>query len=427
MDYIFEFVKQNEFTIATCILIGAYISIAIEKIPKAVTALIGASLIVVLKILDQHEAFKFIDFNVIFLLTGMMIIVNVTQKTGVFRWMALETVRFAKGHPVKILVIFSIITAVFSAFLDNVTTVLLMAPITLVVAKEQKISPFPYFISEILASNIGGTATLIGDPPNIMIGSAAGLNFMDFLIHLTVPVVIIFIIFMAMMYFIFRNQLVVDTERMEELSKIDNSHSITDYKLLKICLVVLFFVILGFIFHGKLHYEASTIAMAGASILLIFESPKEIIEEVEWTTIFFFVGLFIIIGGVEKVGLIEILAEEALNLTNKDLTMTTILILWVSAILSAIIDNIPYTATMIPMVEHLGNYMDAAPLWWALALGACLGGNGSIIGASANVIVCDISTSAGYPIRFMTFLKYGIPVMIMSLIISTIYLYIFYL
>lgn len=417
---------MDEFTIATLILIAAYVSIAIEKIPKAVTALIGASLIVLLKILDQHEAFTFIDFNVIFLLAGMMIIVNVTQKTGVFRWMALETVRFSRGNPVKILVIFSIITAIFSAFLDNVTTVLLMAPITLVVAREQGISPFPYFISEILASNIGGTATLIGDPPNIMIGSAANYDFMAFLYHLTLPVTIIFIIFIIMMYFIFRKSLIVSQEKMDQLAQIDNSQSITNKSLLYKCCIVLFFVILGFIFHGALHYEASTIAMSGAAVLLIFESPKEIIEEVEWTTIFFFVGLFIIIGGVEKVGLIDLLAEKALELTAGDVKLTALLILWVSAILSAMIDNIPYTATMIPMVKELGMHMPIDPLWWALALGACLGGNGTIIGASANVIVADISTSAGHPIRFMTFMKYGIPVMIMSLIISSIYLIIYH-
>jgi len=418
---------MNEFTLATLILIAAYVSIAIEKVPKAVTALIGASLVVTLNILDQHEAFTYIDFNVIFLLTGMMIIVNVTQRTGVFRWMAFETVKIAKGHPIKILIIFSIITAIFSALLDNVTTVLLMAPITLVVAKEQGISPFPYFISEILASNIGGTATLIGDPPNIMIGSAANLNFMDFVYNLAGPVVVIFIVFIIMMLLIFRKSLVVPEEKMAQLSQIDNSKTITNKSLLYKCGVVLFFVVLGFIFHGKLHYEASTIAMAGASVLLLFEPPKKVIEEVEWTTIFFFIGLFIIIGGVEKVGLIDLLAEKALELTEGNVVTTSILLLWISAFLSAIIDNIPYTATMIPMVKELGLHMPIEPLWWSLALGACLGGNGTIIGASANVIVSDVSESAGFPIRFLTFMKYGIPVMIMSLIISTVYLYYFQL
>ena len=418
---------MSEFTLATLILLAAYVSIAIEKIPKAVTALIGASLVVVLKILDQHQAFDYIDFNVIFLLAGMMIIVNITKRTGVFRWMALETVKVSQGHPIKILIIFSIITAVFSALLDNVTTVLLIAPVTLVVAKELGISPFPYFISEILASNIGGTATLIGDPPNIMIGSAANLDFLAFLVNLTPPVIIIFFVFIVMMYFFFRKDLVVNEEKMRQAAGIDNSKTITDKKLLIKCGIVLFFVILGFIFHGALHYEASTIAMAGASVLLIFESPKEIIEEVEWTTIFFFVGLFIIIGGVEEVGLIDLMAEEALQITAGDQTLTTILILWISAFLSAFIDNIPYTATMIPMVQELGNHMAIEPLWWSLALGACLGGNGTIIGASANVIVCDISTTSGHPISFMRFMKYGMIVMIMSLIISTAYLWLRYL
>lgn len=418
----FQALEPYHFYIATAILIFAYIFIAIERVPKAVTALIGASAVVLLKILEQQEAFNYIDFNVIFLLTGMMIIVHITARSGVFRWMALETAKFAKGDPVKIMIIFCVITAVFSALLDNVTTVLLMAPITLVIAKEQEISPFPYFISEILASNIGGTATLIGDPPNIMIGSAANLDFMSFVFNLTPPVIVIFIIFIGMMWLWFRKDLIVSEEKRKELCNIDNSNSITNKKLLIKCSVVLFFVILGFIFHGVLHYQASTIAMGGASILLLFESPKEIIEEVEWTTIFFFIGLFIIIGGVEEVGLIHLLAEKTLEITNKDLTMTTVLILWVSAILSAIIDNIPYTATMIPIIGELGKHMSTEPLWWSLALGACLGGNGTIIGASANVIVADMSTSAGYPIKFLTFMKYGMVVMFMSLIISTIYL-----
>lgn len=422
-----NFILANQFTIATLILIGAYISIAIERIPKAVTALICASLIVLLKILDQTEAFSYIDFNVIFLLVGMMIIVNVTSRSGIFRWIALETVRIAKGNPVKILIIFCIITAIFSALLDNVTTVLLMVPITLVVAREQKISPFPYFISEILASNIGGTATLIGDPPNIMIGSAANYDFMMFLNNLAPPVIVIFIIFLVMVYYIFRKSLVVSEENMEKLSKIDNSKSITNKPLLIKCSIVLFFVISGFVLHGMLHYEASTIAMAGASILLIFESPKKVIEEVEWTTIFFFVGLFIVIGGVEKVGLIDLMAEEALSLTEGDLAKTTLLLLWISAFLSAFIDNIPYTATMIPMVKQLGLHMPIEPLWWSLALGACLGGNGTIIGASANVIVADISTSAGTPIGYIKFLRYGLSVMVMSLIVSSIYLWLRYL
>jgi Na+/H+ antiporter NhaD/arsenite permease-like protein len=418
---------MSEFVIATSILIAAYIFIAWEKVPKAVTALIGASLMVVLKILDQHEAFTYIDFNVIFLLAGMMIIVNITKRTGVFRWLALETVKIAKGHPIKILLIFSVFTAIFSALLDNVTTVLLIAPITLVVAKELEVSPFPYFIAEILASNIGGTATLIGDPPNIMIGSAANYDFMAFVINLTPPVIVIFIVFLFMIHFIFKNDLVVDKEKMEKVAQIDNSKTITNTKLLIKCLVVLTLVVIGFVVHGALHYEASTIAMAGASVLLLFESPKDIIHEIEWTTIFFFVGLFIVIGGVEKVGLIDWMAEEVLHYTQGDLKLTTIVLLWFSAFFSAFIDNIPYTATMIPMVKQLGLHMPIEPLWWSLALGACLGGNGTIIGASANVIVVDISTSAGYPITFLKFLKYGMIVMIMSLIIATGYLWVAYL
>lgn len=416
-----------EFYLATAILILAYIFIAIEKIHKAVVALIGASLIVLLHILDQHEAFKYIDFNVIFLLAGMMIIVNITQSTGVFNWLAFEIVKRVKGCPIKILILFSIMTAVLSALLDNVTTVLLIAPITIVVAREMEISPFPYFISEILASNIGGTATLIGDPPNIMIGSAAHYDFLKFLLNLTPVVIIIFIVFLVMIYFLFRKSLVVSEEKIKHLVQIDNSTSITNKKLLKKCLIVLTLVIIGFILHGALHYEASTIAMAGASVLLIFESPKEILNEIEWTTIFFFLGLFIVIGGVEKVGLIDLMAQKALELTAGDVKSTTLLLLWVSGFLSAIIDNIPYTATMIPLVKQLGAHMPVEPLWWALALGSCLGGNGTIIGASANVIIADISNTAGYPITFLKFLKYGMITTVLSLVISSIYLWVVYL
>lgn len=414
------------FVAATLILVIAYVFIAMEKIPRTVVALIGASLVVLLKIVEQEEAFHYIDFNVIFLLVGMMIIVNITKRTGVFRWLALKTTRLAKGNPINILILLSIITAVFSAFLDNVTTVLLIAPITLVVCKELETNPFPYFITEILASNIGGTATLIGDPPNIMIGSAAGYDFLKFMLNLTPVVIVIFIVFLAMMIIMFRKSLIVAEEKMKKAANIDCSGVITNKKLLVRSLVVLALVIIGFLLHGVFHYEASTIAMCGASVLLLFESPKDIIHEVEWTTIFFFVGLFIIVGGVEKVGLISWLAERTMDITAGDPKLTTVLLLWISAILSAIVDNIPYTATAIPMVKELGTHMGIEPLWWALALGACLGGNGTIIGASANVIVSDISASAGHPIPFMKFMKYGLTVMVMSLLISTAYLLIFY-
>lgn len=419
-------VKMDPFILATLILIIVYVLIAIEKIPKAVTALLGASLIVILKILDMHEAFKYIDFNVIFLLTSMMIIVNITKSTGVFHWLAIALSKIARGKPMAIMIIFSIVTAVLSAFIDNVTTVLLITPITIVIAKELELSPIPYFICEILSSNIGGTATLIGDPPNIMIGSAAKYDFLRFMVVLGPVSIIIFIVFMVIMYFIYRKKLVIPEDRENRITTLDNSQTITDKKLLIISLITLFFVILGFIFHGSLGFEASTISLAGASFLLIFSHSKKIYEQVEWSTIFFFTGLFIVVGGVVKVGVIEFLGKQALIATSGDPQLTTILILWISGFLSAFIDNIPYTATMIPLISELGTHMNIEPLWWALALGACLGGNGTLIGASANVIISDISSDEGFPITFLSYLKYGMLIMIISLLISTVYLMVLY-
>ena len=440
----FEFISEHGMLISGAILLLAYVFIATEKIQKSVVALCGASLTMLLGLLPFHShfdekagvyvksVFDYIAFDVIFLLIGMMIIVHIASKSGVFKWIAIQLLKLTKGHPKMVLFALAAFTAVASAFLDNVTTVVLIMPVTFVIAKEFDMDPIPFLITEILASNIGGTATLIGDPPNIIIGAKAGLSFMDFLRELTDVVLVIFLSAIGVLIFMFRKQLKSTPEKMEHIANLDNTKTITDKKLMIRSLITLFFVILGFMTHDITHISAYVFAVAGASFLLLFEKPKEIYKDVEWLTIFFFVGLFIIIGGFEATGGINFLAQKLIDLTHGSLTAATMLILWGSGILSGIIDNIPYTATMAPLianVQHTIPYTGVGhnPMWWALALGACLGGNFTIIGAAANVLVSETATSKGHPISFMRFLKYGIIVTVIALTISSIYLYFKYL
>ena len=440
----FEFISEHGMLISGAILLLAYVFIATEKIQKSVVALCGASLTMLLGLLPFHShfdekagvyvksVFDYIAFDVIFLLIGMMIIVHIASKSGVFKWIAIQLLKLTKGHPKMVLFALAAFTAVASAFLDNVTTVVLIIPVTFVIAKEFDMDPIPFLITEILASNIGGTATLIGDPPNIIIGAKAGLSFMDFLRELTDVVLVIFLSAIGVLIFMFRKQLKSTPEKMEHIANLDNTKTITDKKLMIRSLITLFLVILGFMTHDITHISAYVFAVAGASFLLLFEKPKEIYKDVEWLTIFFFVGLFIIIGGFEATGGINFLAQKLIDLTHGSLTAATMLILWGSGILSGIIDNIPYTATMAPLianVQHTIPYTGVGhnPMWWALALGACLGGNFTIIGAAANVLVSETATSKGHPISFMRFLKYGIIVTFIALTISSVYLYIKYL
>ncbi|SDN95238.1 possible tyrosine transporter P-protein [Desulfonauticus submarinus] len=438
------------FWTATLIFIIAYAVIVSEKIHKTKVALFGAALMLIFKILLQHEAFHDIelgvDWNVIFLLISMMIIINVMTKTGVFQYVAIKSAKFAKGEPFKIMAIFAIITAIGSAFLDNVTTVLLLAPVTLLIAEQLEVDPVPYLITEALASNIGGTATLIGDPPNIMIASKAGLNFMDFIIHLTPAIIIIFTAWLIVWKFIFAKRLHVKEENKKKIMAMNENELITDPLLLKKSLAILGLTIVGFILHGFFHYEPATVALMGAATLLLIsgENPHDILAEVEWPTIFFFIGLFIIIGGIVKVGLVELMSKKMIDLTNPQpnnmLTLSMVMV-WFSGIASAIVDNIPFVATMNPLLidmvhqvygltsqatmEHI-QHAAMMPVWWSLALGACLGGNGSPIGASANVIVVGMSEKAGHPISFIRFLKYGVPVTIITLALAMGYIYLRY-
>ena len=414
--------------------------IAHEKITKVTISLLGAAITIILGLVSQtkavdgvinpHYFINFVDFNVIFLLVSMMIIVSIATRSGMFNWIANELLRFTKGHPKLVLLTLGVFTAVTSAFLDNVTTVILIMPVTFFIAKQLDINPLPFLITEIFSSNIGGTATLIGDPPNIIIGSAAKLSFMDFLTELTGVVAVILVVIIALMLFIFRKSLKAAPEKMAAVANLDNSKTITDFPLMIRSGIVLMLVILGFILHDVTHVETCVTAMLGASFLLLFEKPKDILCDVEWNTIFFFIGLFIIIGGLEATGGIALMAKWILAVTKGSQEATAMIILWASGFISGIIDNIPYTATMTPMLLEIQKTMGAdytLPLWWCLSLGACLGGNMTIIGAAANVIVSETSAHNGHPIPFMKFLKYGVLTMIISLVISSVYIYVRFL
>ncbi|OGI01542.1 MAG: hypothetical protein A2Y25_03490 [Candidatus Melainabacteria bacterium GWF2_37_15] len=409
--------------IAGIILAIAYVFIALEKVPKVTIAMLGAALTLVLGIIPPEHAFTHVDFGVIVLLVSMMIIVHIASRSGVFTWIAFELLKYTKGQPIRVLLALAIFTAIASAFLDNVTTVVLILPVTFVIARELKVDPIPFLITEILASNIGGTATLIGDPPNIIIGSAAGLSFNDFLFELTPIITVIFIVCMIVIALMFKKDLVTTPERMAHVANLNNSATIKNKTLMIRSMTVLGLVIIGFILHSALHLEAYMIALLGASVLLLFEAPKNILQDVEWMTIFFFIGLFIIIGGLVETGGIKFLADQLLIATKGDLTITSMVIIWASGFLSAIVDNIPYTVTMVPLIQELDGVMELHPLWWSLSLGACLGGNATIIGAAANVIVSESAYVAGHPISFFRFMKYGVLVTIISLVLSSIYIY----
>ena len=440
MEFIHNYAAAHNVAMSAGLLILAYILIATERIPKVTIALLGAAIAIILGLVSQskmtdgvlnpHYFVQFIDFNVVFLLVAMMIIVNISTRSGVFNYIANELLKMTKGHPVWILITLGVFTAVVSAFLDNVTTVILIMPITFFIAEKLEIDPLPYLFTEILSSNIGGTATLIGDPPNIIIGSAAGFSFMDFINNLTLVVGIILAAVLLVLAFWFRKKLHTTEEKMKEASYIDNSNTITDKWLLIRSMVVLTLVILGFVTHDITHIETCVIAMLGASVLLLFEKPTEILRDVEWNTIFFFIGLFIIIGGLEASGGIKLMAQWILDVTQGSQEAASMLVLWASGIISGIIDNIPYTATMAPMLVEIEKSMGVdytIPLWWSLSLGACLGGNLTIIGAAANVIVSETAAKHGHPMFFLRFMKYGVVVVLISLLISSAYINIRYI
>ncbi len=419
---------MNTLWLAGAIFLLTYALIVSEKIHRTISALMGG-IVMILFVVPQEKAFHAIDWNVIFLLAGMMIIANIIKETGLFQWIAFQAVRFGKGDPFRVLVILSAITAVTSALLDNVTIVVLVAPVTLFVASSLRVSPVPFLIAEILASNIGGMATLVGDPPNILIGSAAGIDFVRFVVNLGPISLLILLIFLVAARFLFRKDLAVQEQSTTNIDSLDANALITDPVLLRKSLIIMTGVIIGFLLHGTLHLEPATIALTGATLLLLWSKtdPHYALRDIEWTTLFFFFGLFITVEAVVEVGLIEMVADAALRLTGGNVSLTSIFLIWFSAIASGIIDNIPYTATMIPLVKSLGQAMPADPLWWSLALGACLGGNLTLVGAAANVVVASLAEKSGHPISFKHFFRYGFIVTIGSLALASGYVWLRYL
>jgi len=433
------------FWIAATLLALIYILIAFEIFHRTLAALLGATILLLISytigtfdsdyfIISFDKALYHIDFNVIGLLMGMMIIVGIMKATGVFQWLAYKSYQAAKGRIWQLAVILMLVTAFTSAFLDNVTSMVLLTPVILEIARVLRTSPLNFLVPMVLASNFGGTATLIGDPPNIMIGSYAGLTFNDFIITLTPFVVITMIVFIPMMYFFYgkkyKEVVVEDIDGLLERLRVE--YRITDFKLLKYSLGILFLVISLFLVHGVLHMEVSIAALAGAAILLTISRAnisEILLNEVEWPTLMFFVGLFVIVGATVETGVIGVIADLVANLSGGNLTAAILLVLWVSAISSAIVDNIPFTATMLPIVAYLSQVLPGAEsnvLWWALSIGACYGGNGTLIGASANVVTAGLAERAGHPISFNEFLKVGAPVMLVSVLVGTIYILIIF-
>lgn len=422
-------------TVAVVIFIAAYALIISEKVHRTIVGIFGAMLMILAGIIDQETAIHHIDFNTLGLLMGMMIIVNITSETGLFNFLAIWSAKKVKAHPAKLLIALSLLTAVCSALLDNVTTVLLTVPITFNIAAQLKVDVKPFLMAQIISSNIGGTATLVGDPPNIMIGSSVGLNFMDFVFNLTLPAIIIFVITVAILLLLYKSKLHTQVELQDKVMRLDEKSQITDPLLLKKCLFVLAVTMSLFVMHGSLHLETATAALTGAGMLLLITYSHnegmiaKILSKIEWLAIFFFAGLFVLVGALVETGVIKMMAAEAIKITNGSVTGTAMIILWMSSIASAFIDNIPFVATMIPLIKDMGEMglANLEPMWWSLALGACLGGNGTLIGASANVVVASMAAQRGKPISFIDFMKVAFPLMILSIIISTIYVWIRYL
>jgi Na+/H+ antiporter NhaD/arsenite permease-like protein len=424
--------------VSTCILAVTYITIMTERCNRAIVALLGAGVMIVVGVLDQQEAIRGIDFNTIGLLTGMMILVSISRRSGMFQYMAIRSAQLARAHPAGILFILQITTAVLSAFLDNVTTVLLIVPVTLAICTTLKVPSYPYLFAEIFASNIGGTATLIGDPPNILIGSQVGLTFNDFVYNLTPVIIVVMVAQALIIHALWGKDLRASPEAEKKVMGMSAIESIEDWQLLKQSLAVLTLVMVSFVLARPLHLEPATIALTGAAVLMLLDNWSHHAEkaahnihqtfgDVEWITIFFFIGLFVVVHGVDVGGLLTLLANKLVAATGGDLAHAGYAILWASAFLSAIVDNIPFVATMIPLIKNMAPAFGGAghilPLWWCLSLGACLGGNGTLVGASANLTVAGISERNGVPFRFVTYTLYALPMMIVSVAICNIYLW----
>lgn len=411
--------------IAISIFFLVMIAIISEKVNRAIAAMAGGLLMVIFNIISVETGIEHIDFNTIGVLIGMMLFVAVVKNSGLFEYIAILTAKKANGDPWKIMLCFMILTAILSAVLDNVTTVLLIGPMTIVITQILNINPTPFLVTQILASNIGGTSTLIGDPPNIMIGSAANLSFVDFVVNLGPVVLIILICTILCFKFLFKKQLHVDEKFKEEILKLDEVRAIKDKTLLIKSIFMMILILLGFMLHNVIHLESSVVALGGATIMIFIgkQDVDEILSSIEWSTIAFFGGLFVIVGGLVEVGIINTIAESLIDATQGHLVLTMIVILWLSAIISSFLDNIPFVATLIPLILTMqAQGIDVMPLWWATSLGACLGGNGTLIGASANIVLSNVGQKNGYPITFRYYFKIGFPLMLLSIVISTIYL-----
>jgi Na+/H+ antiporter NhaD/arsenite permease-like protein len=423
--------------LAVAVFVGSYVLIATERVHRTVAALIGAGLMLALKVITAEEAFHStemgIDWDVIFLLLGMMLIVAVLRRTGLFEYVAIWSAKRARGRPLRIMITLSLVTAIASALLDNVTTVLLVAPVTILVAERLGVSAVPFLVAEIMASNIGGTATLVGDPPNIIIASEAGLSYTSFLANLAPIALITLVLFMLVARFLFRQDLHVSPDRVAEVMELDEREAITDRGLLVRSLIILALVTVGFLLHSSIGYDPATVALLGGGVLVLVarRDTGELLQDVEWGTLVFFMGLFVMVGSLVKVGTIDLIARGAASATEGSVLVATMLVLLVSAVLSGFVDNIPYVAAMAPVVGTLtgtlgGGEATGNVLWWALALGADFGGNLTIVGASANVVVVGLAARAGFPIRFFDFLKYGMVVTALSIGVSALYLWLRY-
>lgn len=411
--------------IAVAVFLIVILLIISERVHRTAAAMAGAMVLILTGVMSADKALSYIDFNTIGVLVGMMIFVAIVRRSGMFEYIAVRAAKAVHGDPWKIMVAFTLITAVLSAILDNVTTVLLVGPMSIAIARMLKIDSVPFLMGQILASNVGGTATLIGDPPNIMIGSAAHLSFMDFLDNTGFAVLFILVVLILLMKIVYEKKIELGTVDTGAIEKLDPSKSITNRALMKKGIIVLICVIVGFMFHDKLGIESSVIALTAAAVMLIIgrEDVNEAIQDVEWTTILFFMSLFVVVGGLTETGIIKELASKIIDATNGHPMVTMLVLLWASALLSSILDNIPFVATLIPLILAMqADGIDVTSFWWAISLGACLGGNGTMIGASANVVLSDISTKHGYPITFKSYLKVGMPFMLLSIVISTVFL-----
>ena len=411
--------------VAVAVFVVVMITIMTEKLHRSLAAITGAMIVLALHVMPFDAAMEHIDFNTLGVLLGMMLFVSVVKLSGVFEFLAIKCARLAKGDPWKIMLLFVLLTAVLSAFLDNVTTVLLIGPMTLTVCKLLDVNTIPFFMTEILASNIGGTATLIGDPPNIMIGSAAGYSFFDFILYDAPAVAIILVAILGVFYALYGRKMNVDDEHKARIMELDEHAQIKNRRLLKQSVVMTALVVVGFMAHGALGLESCIIALGAAGIIMLIsgESIEEALSNVEWTTLSFFAGLFVIVGALAETGVIGMLANGLIDATGGNVFITMLVLLIGSAVISSFLDNIPFVATMIHILlamESTG--MDVTPLWWAVSLGACLGGNGTLIGASANVVLSDISKKHGYEITFAKFFKTGFPIMLLTILIAGVYL-----